>query len=844
VTSAHIRRRDFLKAAGVAGGAGAVAALGGAATARAAVGTPAASSAGNLPYPTLRRPFAMPGVKDEDWSGALFVGAGESRFELRIDLLTASNTVLREKLTNNIYRIGPMTPDGSYKEIQISTDDRTVTEADLDAFREVIAHPDWWDASVVQQATTDLPVYQAKYEQTQADRRTIQIRYARTGDGSALVGAVTALEGDTTVFLEAASPYGEGAAFELSDGGVVGTGAGVSDPTQTGYFRLSPSAAPSAAGAYATESDMVTAMTGGSSPPGTAAAALTYHLAKGQTITFSAAVGDRPPLATAPAAREVSSTLDAARAKVDTEYLTGTGTAGRAAVAVRNALSLNTTYDPATGRNYVLWGWGGGGGLFTGWDSSFDAIDASLVSRDLAIQHENDIFDAPAPPNQVPVHGPRYDQENSGPMHAYAVWRLYGSTGDLSLVQKAYPILTTFYGYLPEWDADGDGLLESPYFGTRVSGRGDHLGLDDLPVYADYQPLPKRVSLSGDSRLCTNLTDLALNSYYALMADILARMADALGKPSDAARYRADHARIGEGVNGKLWNPDRGLYLSRYLDGTWNEVSTPTTFYPLLAGIATADRAETLITHLTNPDEFWGDYVVPSVARNDPAYCSGGQVHPQSEHFMFYEGYGQGSAPEQWKGAVWPPMNATVYDGLKRYGFDEVAGEFAARSTTIYLDTWDSDNWFAESFDPVPGQLIMDSAVDSAWRTYSWSNAMAVTSLHELIGDDPWGQPGGLMFGTLSLPGTNTISNVVLRGHEYNVSAGPGETVLSRDGRVVFRATGARVTVRNFTLDPADGSSSFEVNASAPATIMVFPLGGGQPLRRTIPAGRTLIHPK
>jgi hypothetical protein len=34
--------------------------------------------------------------------------------------------------------------------------------------------------------------------------------------------------------------------------------------------------------------------------------------------------------------------------------------------------------------------------------------------------------------------------------------------------------------------------------------------------------------------------------------------------------------------------------------------------------------------------------------------------------------------------------------------------------------------------DTVPGQLIMDSAVDTAWRTYSWSNAMEVTSLHEL----------------------------------------------------------------------------------------------------------------
>jgi hypothetical protein len=134
----------------------------------------------------------------------------------------------------------------------------------------------------------------------------------------------------------------------------------------------------------------------------------------------------------------------------------------------------------------------------------------------------------------------------------------------------------------------------------------------------------------------------------------------------------------------------------------------------------------------------------------------------------------------------------------------------------------------------------MDSAVDTAWRTYSWSNAMAVTSLHELIGDDPWGEPGSLMFGTLSLPGTNTISNVVLRGHSYAVSAGPRETVLSRDGRALFRATGARITVRGFLPPSAEGG--FEVNASAPATITVFPPGGGRPARRNVPAGRTRIR--
>jgi len=470
--------------------------------------------------------------------------------------------------------------------------------------------------------------------------------------------------------------------------------------------------------------------------------------------------------------------------------------------------------------------------------TAFDAIDAGLVSPTLATQHVVDVFAAPAPPNQVPLNGPRYDQENSGPMHAYAVWRLYAKFGDGSLIEQTYPTLVTFYDLLPEWDADGDGLLESPYFGDRIGGRGNHLGLDDSPVYAAYQRIPKQGG-SGDHRDNSNLTDVALNSYYALMAETLAKMATVLGRPDDAARFTAKHQAIRQLLNDKLWHPQRGLYLSRYLDGTWNEVVTPTVFYPLFGGIATPERAEVLVQHLLDPDEFWGDYVIPSVARNDPHYCTGGPVHPQSEHFKFFDRYNEDTSPEQWKGAAWPPMNVTVYDGLKRYGFDDVAGEFAARSTAMYLDAWDKDNWFPESFDPEPGQPIMDSAVDTAWRTYSWSNAMAVQSLHELISDNPWGDPASILFGSLTLPGTNTIANVQMRGHTYAVSAGPDTTALTRDGRLVVRASGARVSVRNFVM--TDTGASFDVNAAGPAHIEVIP-GDGRARHVDAPAGRTHVE--
>ena len=138
----QVPRRQFLKTIGLGGPA--IAFTAGTETARAAepaaaepaaaepvIREPAlATAAGpNPPYPTLQRPFAMPGVKDQDWTGALFAGDGEFRFALRVGLVTAQGKLLREKMTKNLWRIGPMTPDGAYKEVSVSTDDRTIMSA-------------------------------------------------------------------------------------------------------------------------------------------------------------------------------------------------------------------------------------------------------------------------------------------------------------------------------------------------------------------------------------------------------------------------------------------------------------------------------------------------------------------------------------------------------------------------------------------------------------------------------------------------------------------------------------------------------------------------------------------
>lgn len=797
--------------------------------------TPLAAAGDHAPPGTgLARPFAMPGFVERDDNGALFVGEGESRFALRVNLLTSSGRLVRENqgLLSNVAHVGPVTPDGSYYEVEVGSDDRTITPERLGALREILDHPDEWSTGQVEQARELLPGLTERYEQIQREKQTVVIRFARTAPNT-LVGAVTARDDDTDVFLEAAPPWGEPGTYRVADGGVRASAAGLDDAATTGHFALLPSQRPDDAAAYASVDDMVAAMEGEEEgAPGDAAAALRYTLDAGETVTFTAGVDDERPEA-GPGHEKILDLLDRAEAHADDGTVSGSGPAGRAATAMRTAMALNTNYDEVSRQSFLVWGWGRGGAendsIFTGWDSAWDAITAITVDPALAQQHERVLFAS---------GGPRYDQLHSGPMHAYAVKRIHAATGDRELVEEAYPVLVDFFDKLPEWDVNGDGLLEAPY-DADPSKVGNHLGLDDLPVYLAADRIAKEGG-SGDERDNTDLTDVALTSYYALMAESLAELAGVVGEPDDARRFTAVHERITEAMNERLWNDELGMYLDRNLDGTWGDVVTPTIFYPLFGGVATPERARRTVTeNLLDPEKFWGEHAVPSISRDDPEYCAHGEIpETSSPHYKYYIGWRDENTCEQWRGAVWPPMNASVYDGLKRYGLDEAAGGLAARSTSMYLDSWDTNGYFPEYFDPEPGQVINASAVDSAWRYYTWSNLMPLMAVHELVAEDAWGAPGAVTFGSLALPGRNTVDDVRVHGNTYAATVSPEVTTLRQDGRQVFQATGGRVVVRDFVLD--DDGACFDVNAASAARITVHP-EDGDPLRTTVDEGSTHV---
>jgi putative isomerase len=173
-------------------------------------------------------------------------------------------------------------------------------------------------------------------------------------------------------------------------------------------------------------------------------------------------------------------------------------------------------------------------------------------------------------------------------------------------------------------------------------------------------------------------------------------MADILGEKATASEIRERAARYRVKLE-TLWNDDAGIFLNKDLHtGQFSSRLSPTNFYPLLAKAATPQQAEVMIkNHLLNPKEFWGEWIIPSIARNDPAF--------KDQNY--------------WRGRIWGPMNYLVYLGLRNYDQPEVSRQFAEKSYDLFLQEWKKNGHVHENYNGMTGT---GDDVQSSDRFYHW----------------------------------------------------------------------------------------------------------------------------
>ena len=171
--------------------------------------------------------------------------------------------------------------------------------------------------------------------------------------------------------------------------------------------------------------------------------------------------------------------------------------------------------------------------------------------------------------------------------------------------------------------------------------------------------------------------DVGLMGLYVADADALAEIAEVLGRKeeSEEIRERADQYR--ESLQ-SLWNEKFGLFLNKRMDtGEWSYSISPTNFHPLLARAATQQQAERMIQeHFYNPEEFWGDFILPSISRSDPGYVG-----------MDY-----------WRGSIWAPMNFLVYLGLRNYDLPRARRDLAEKSLKLLVKNWNEGGMVLENY--------------------------------------------------------------------------------------------------------------------------------------------------
>ena len=119
--------------------------------------------------------------------------------------------------------------------------------------------------------------------------------------------------------------------------------------------------------------------------------------------------------------------------------------------------------------------------------------------------------------------------------------------------------------------------------------------------------------------------DVGLMSLYIADCDALAEIADALGKRR-MRRNCASGARIIGPSWGRCGMRRQGFFSTRIcIQGNGTRGFRRPTFIPCWRMRRRRAQAKTMIEkHLLNPEEFWGEWVIPSIARNDPAFQRSG----------------------------------------------------------------------------------------------------------------------------------------------------------------------------------------------------------------------------
>lgn len=384
--------------------------------------------------------------------------------------------------------------------------------------------------------------------------------------------------------------------------------------------------------------------------------------------------------------------------------------------AIKRTIAWNMIYEPEKARVVVPvsrgWNISRGGYVLFPWDSFLAAKLINDQSKALAYANMLEILAGATDTGMVPQYvkaRKRITYDRSNPPLASAIaleiyerhkekWFLQDSFNRLLAWNRWWAKARVIDDYMTWGSIKGLNPKDNP---IKVYGTGNKIGamyesgLDNSPMYDD-------IAFDQNSGLL-RVADVGLISLYIADCQALSKIARLLGRTGEAKELdqRAKkHAR----ALSTLWDKETGIYRNKNMDtGVLSTRLSPTSFYPLLTGLATPKQADEMISrHLLNEKSFWGQQPLPSISRDDADFKD----------------------QDYWRGRIWPPMNYLVYQGLKNYDTPlslKARRELAKRSLAMWLHEWNKKGYSMENYSP----LGFDAdTVHNADTFYIWGALM------------------------------------------------------------------------------------------------------------------------
>ena len=391
------------------------------------------------------------------------------------------------------------------------------------------------------------------------------------------------------------------------------------------------------------------------------------------------------------------------------------GELAEANLAVQSGIAWNLIYEPKFDRVVAtvgrLWNEEYGGFCLFGWDNFFLSYMTALNSKNLAfanvIEHLRGLTEDGFIPNDNAGNGRKTWDHSQPPVGSIMVKEIY----------KKYPekwFLETVFDDLLSWNRwwwkhrMNEGLLSygsSPaknpfneWARENMQAAKYESGMDDSPMYIDVAFNKEKHTME--------LQDVGLNGLYIADCNALIEIAQILNR-SETKELKQRASELKKALN-QVWDQETGLYLNYNTQAdTLSKRISPTLFYPLMADVVSKKKAKQMLEHFYNENELGGEFILPSIARNDRLF----------------------ERQRYWKGAIWPPLNFLTYLSFREAGFHEAASMLAEKSLEMFVNEWRRKSFVSENYSAITG--TGDDPRLSSDRFHSWGSLFGIMSFME-----------------------------------------------------------------------------------------------------------------